>query len=127
MSPRHNAGLVAAARTVTMNRVMPQCRRPARSPSDRPTIILSPWQTERNYGGNEFFTIVNRLLTIANTRLPARPDIHRRPNSGDGGARKSDVRLGGLNHPHLRPPKTPQTRRLFTWIWSRSGQSPRNK
>src|SRR5262249_47930368 len=58
----------------------PQCRRPPRSPSDRPIIILSPWQTERNYGGNEFFTIVNRLLTIANTRLPTRPDIHRGPN-----------------------------------------------
>jgi hypothetical protein len=45
----------------------PQCRRPARSPNDRPIIILSPWQTEGNYAGNEFFTSVNRLPTIANT------------------------------------------------------------
>jgi hypothetical protein len=81
----------------------PQCRRPARSPSDRPIIILSPWQTKRNYGGNEFFTIVNRLLTIANTGLWPRPAIHRGPNCGHGGAGRRAARLHSLNHPSLWP------------------------
>ncbi len=58
----------------------PQRRRAARSPNDRPNIILSPWQTERNHGGNDFFTIVNRPLTIAKAGARARPDIHRALN-----------------------------------------------
>src|SRR5262245_43490221 len=81
----------------------PQCRRPARSPSDRPMIILSPWQTKRNYGGNEFFTIVNRLLTIANTGLPTRPAIHRGTELRPWWGKQMCQAITRPNHPHLWP------------------------
>src|SRR6185369_2557935 len=105
----------------------PQCRRPARSPSDRPIIILSPWQTERNYGGNEFFTIVNRLLTIANTgsgRVPLSTGDRIAAMVGQG---ERPLDYTALTTLPCGRHKTPRAGRLFTWIWSRSGQSPRNK